>query len=165
MLLLTPSSVSQTIYGGISACADESTIGLVLAVRDTTYFLDYSESHLPRTDATSAAEQITDFVLKEVRQYEMDHLEKFVGIALSVDLAMGCPRLCPRLWAELDIVPLVLHGKGVHSVGWINREMWSEKTLDEQAESVARKCITLVSSQHPIYFAQRPTFFLSSLRG
>ena len=72
----------------------------------------------------------------------MEHLEKFVGIAMPVDLAMKCPHLCSRLWAELDIVPLVLHGKGVHSVGWINRELWTDKTLDEQAESVARKCIT-----------------------
>ena len=69
-------------------------------------------------------------------------MEKFIGIALSDVLARHCPHLCSRIWLELDIVPLVLHGKGVHSVGWINTEMWTEKTLDEQAESVARKCIT-----------------------
>jgi hypothetical protein len=137
--LITP---LQTIYGGVSACADDSTIGVALAVRDTTYFLDYSEHHLPREDGKSAADQITDFVIAEIRKYEVAHLEKFIGMALSVDLAYSCPRLCPRLWAELDIVPLVLHGKGVHSVGWINRELWADKTLDEQAESVARKCIT-----------------------
>lgn len=114
-----------------------------LAIRDTTYFLDYSEHRFPIEEGRSSiTDVITDYILAELRNYETKHLEKFIGIALSYELAKNCPRLCSRIWAELDIVPLVLHGKGVHSVGWINKDMWAEKTLDEQAESVARKCIT-----------------------
>ncbi|WEW56353.1 glucosyltransferase [Emydomyces testavorans] len=133
---------SETIYGGLSALVEKSDIGIALAVRDTTYFLDFAEQHYPREEGTSVCDMITDYVIVQVRRYKIDHLEKFVGIALPINLAVHCPRLCPRLWSELDIVPLVLHGKGVHSVGWINTELWNTKTLDEQAESVARKCIT-----------------------
>ncbi|EER40472.1 trehalose synthase [Histoplasma capsulatum H143] len=135
---------SETIYGGISVCSnDNNEVVISLAVRDTTYFLDFSEHRFPIDErAHPSADVITDFVLLELRRYEHEHLEKFVGMALPRELAERCPHLCPRLWRELDIVPLVLHGKGVHSVGWINREYWNTKTLDEQAESVARKCIT-----------------------
>lgn len=139
-------TITQTIYGGISVCSnDNNEVVISLAVRDTTYFLDFSEHRFPIDErAHPSADVITDFVLLELRRYEHEHLEKFVGMALPRELAERCPHLCPRLWRELDIVPLVLHGKGVHSVGWINREYWDTKTLDEQAESVARKCITYV---------------------
>ncbi|EEQ90501.1 hypothetical protein RJZ56_006009 [Blastomyces dermatitidis] len=135
---------SETIYGGISVRSSENNdIIIALAIRDTTYFLDFSEHHFPVDESFHpTADIITDFVIHELRKYEREHLEKFIGIALPHELAERCPHLCPRLWGELDIVPLVLHGKGVHSVGWINREYWNTKTLDEQAESVARKCIT-----------------------
>ncbi|KAK2803027.1 hypothetical protein FQN51_004056 [Onygenales sp. PD_10] len=139
---------SETIYGGISvSSSSEGEVTVSLAVRDTTYFLDFSEHHFPVDEAAHPTENvITDFVVLELRRYENEHLEKFIGIAMPRDLAERCPNLCPRIWSELDIVPVVLHGKGVHSVGWINREFWTEKTLDEQAESVARKCITFVLS-------------------
>ncbi|PGH29501.1 hypothetical protein GX50_07746 [[Emmonsia] crescens] len=135
---------SETIYAGISVSSTEDNdVIIALAIRDTTYFLDFSEHHFPVDEhAHPTADVITDFVILELRKYEREHLEKFIGIALPRDLAERCPHLCPRLWRELDIVPLVLHGKGIHSVGWINREYWNTKTLDEQAESVARKCIT-----------------------
>ncbi|OJD11260.1 hypothetical protein AJ78_07936 [Emergomyces pasteurianus Ep9510] len=135
---------SETIYAGISVrSTEDNEVVIALAIRDTTYFLDFSEHHFPVDErAYPTADVITDFVILELRKYEREHLEKFIGIALPRELAERCPHLCPRLWRELDIVPLVLHGKGVHSVGWINREYWNTKTLDEQAESVARKCIT-----------------------
>ncbi|KAL1954844.1 hypothetical protein VTO42DRAFT_532 [Malbranchea cinnamomea] len=134
---------SETIYGGISASSQDNEVGIALAIRDTTYFLDFSEHHFPIQEKDQPLpDVITDFIISELRKYEIEHMEKFVGLAMSVDLEMRCPRLCSRIWAELDIVPLVLHGKGIHSVGWINRELWTVKTLDEQAESVARKCIT-----------------------
>ncbi|PGH23157.1 hypothetical protein AJ80_02789 [Polytolypa hystricis UAMH7299] len=131
------------IYGGISVCTSEKEVAIALAVRDTTYLLDFSEHYFPIGGETAPThELITQFVLSELRKYESDHLEKFIGIAMPKDLAEACPQLCARIWGELDIVPLVLHGKGVHSVGWINKELWQSKTLDEQAESIARKCIT-----------------------
>lgn len=61
---------------------------------------------------------------------------------MSSDIAEYCPTLCSRIWAELDIVPLVLRSDAVTDANWTSSEPGTEKTLDEQAESVARKCLT-----------------------
>lgn len=85
---------------------------------------------------------ITQFIIDQLRTYEKDHLEKFFGIALPSLLVEKCPALCSRMWAELDIVPFVLDPHGPQNVEWVNMELWRTKTLDERAESIARKCIT-----------------------
>ncbi|KAK2746228.1 hypothetical protein FQN57_003350 [Myotisia sp. PD_48] len=133
---------SEMIFGGISATIDDKNVGVALAIRDTTYFLDFCEEHFSVAQLETMPEVVGDYFIDQLRKYEQEHLEKFMGIAMPIDLAVKCPKLCSRLWRELDIVPIVLHGRGVHSVGWIHRELFVSKTLDEQAESIARKCIT-----------------------
>ncbi|KAK2831918.1 hypothetical protein FQN49_007036 [Arthroderma sp. PD_2] len=135
---------SETIYGGISFSIDHDgkDIGIALAIRDTVYFLDFCEHHFSIGEGESAPEVITQFIIDQLRTYEKDHLEKFFGIALPSPLSEKCPRLCSRMWAELDIVPFVLHPRGAHNVEWVNMGLWQSKTLDERAESIARKCIT-----------------------
>jgi hypothetical protein len=52
--------------------------------------------------------------------------------------------LCARLWLELDIIPIVLR-KAEENVSWGSYdENLPFKSLDEQAESMARKCIRQV---------------------
>lgn len=69
---------------------------------------------------------------------------KFIGLAMSADLAERCPDLCARLWLELDIIPIVLR-KAEENVSWGSYdEQLPFKSLDEQAESMARKCIRQV---------------------
>jgi hypothetical protein len=78
------------------------------------------------------------------REYQQGHAEKFIGLAMSADLAEWCPDLCARLWLELDIIPIVL-GKVEENVSWGSYdEQLPFKSLDEQAESMARKCIRQV---------------------
>lgn len=100
-----------------------------------------------------SAEEATDFVISELQKYSENHLEKIVGISMPEHVAKHCPRLCPRLWAELDIVPLVL--SNVTLIDRVSVEQptedsasksggWDEKTIDEQAESMARKGVRLV---------------------
>jgi hypothetical protein len=54
------------------------------------------------------------------------------------DLHMKSPNLCSRLWAELDITPIVVQS---------NELPWTKKTedcvvsVDELADSAARKCV------------------------
>lgn len=83
----------------------------------------------------------------------MNHLEKIIGIAMPEHVANHCTRLCPRLWAELDIIPLVLSNATLIdrvNIGQVSETRdpgsngWSEKTIDEQAESMARKGVRLV---------------------
>jgi hypothetical protein len=68
-------------------------------------------------------------------------------------VADQCPRLCSRLWAELDIIPLVVSGTSLvdkRSVPQTSEsrnsaaEGWDVRSIDEQAESMARKCIRFV---------------------
>lgn len=68
-------------------------------------------------------------------------------------VAKHCPRLCPRLWAELDIIPLVLSNATLIDRVSVEQasettnpraDGWNEKTVDEQAESMARKGVRLV---------------------
>ncbi|KAE8307234.1 UDP-Glycosyltransferase/glycogen phosphorylase [Aspergillus transmontanensis] len=60
---------------------------------------------------------------------------------MQAELAEKCPELCSQLWLELDIIPIVLH-KAEEHVSWgLYEQDISYKSLDEQAESIARKCI------------------------
>lgn len=68
---------------------------------------------------------------------------KFIGLAMSTELAERCPELSSRLWVELDIIPIVLR-KSEENVSWGLYEENLHKSLDEHAESIARKCIRLV---------------------
>ncbi|EGD92646.1 trehalose synthase [Trichophyton tonsurans CBS 112818] len=123
---------------------DDKQIGIALAIRDTVYFLDFCEHHfsIEQYEPRELGEVITQFIIDQLRTYEKDHLEKFFGIALPSLLVEKCPALCSRMWAELDIVPFVLDPHGPQNVEWVNMELWRTKTLDERAESIARKCIT-----------------------
>lgn len=54
--------------------------------------------------------------------------------------------LCSQLWFKLDIVPLVLRhvarARTAHDRGEVATfRGWERKALDEQADSMARKCI------------------------
>ncbi|EFR00780.1 hypothetical protein MGYG_03784 [Nannizzia gypsea CBS 118893] len=135
-----------TIYGGLSFSLenDDKQIGIALAIRDTVYFLDFCEHHfsIEQHEASAVGEIVTQFIIDQLRTYEKDHLEKFFGIALPSLLVEKCSKLCSRMWAELDIVPFVLNPQGPQNVEWVNMQLWQNKTLDERAESIARKCIT-----------------------
>ena len=73
-------------------------------------------------------------------------MEKVVGCAMPRRLFELCPSLCSRLWAEIDVVPIVLPQD--HKDGWDHflshsggKDGWVTRTLDEQAESMGRKCV------------------------
>lgn len=52
------------------------------------------------------------------------------------------PQLCSRLWSELDIVPISMEpAPEGHEAGPEDKVFWSIKCVDEQADSMARKCI------------------------
>ncbi|KAJ5514066.1 Glycosyl transferase family 1 [Penicillium fimorum] len=142
---------SDTIYAGISGNFDDNHVSsIAIAIRDTTYLLDFIENKF--TDGDACAKIITDFIIAKLKAYSQHHMEKFIGISMPEDVANHCPRLCPRLWAELDIVPLVLSNVSLidrMSVEQFDEDEtprtsgWDAKTVDEQAESMARKGVRL----------------------
>jgi len=106
--------------------------------------LDYAQHDISSGNLHPDWAEITDHIIVTAREYQHDHAEKFIGLAMSTDLAERCPDLCARLWLELDIIPIVLR-KVEEKVSWGSYdEQLPFKSLDEQAESMARKCIRQV---------------------
>ncbi|PCG93399.1 Glycosyl transferase, family 1 [Penicillium occitanis (nom. inval.)] len=123
---------------------------LAVAVRDSCYPLDFAQFEFTSGSRRDGWAGFTEFVLGKVRSYQEKHRQKFVGLAMSSELCERCPALCSRLWAELDIIPIVLRSSEEKvSLGLYEEDLC--KSLDEHAESIARKCIRFFGpSQAPV---------------
>ena len=109
-----------------------------LAVHDTTYLIDFNVNHITLDDALRMGEDvIADYVIKAAAQYERDNFAKFIGAGLPTTLKYMSPTLCSRLWLDLDIVPVVMRPDDETK----EKNFWDVKRVDEQADSMARKCI------------------------
>ncbi|KAJ5728447.1 hypothetical protein N7493_004777 [Penicillium malachiteum] len=144
---------SATIYAGIStffSTSQPSTIAI--AFRDTTYLLDFIQKVFDPAEHEPDADEAADFIITELKEYGEKHLEKIVGVAMPKHVACRCSRLCSRLWAELDILPLVLPESTV--TGWFTSRQRAKihdgdpKTIDEEAESMSRKCVRLFGPEN-----------------
>lgn len=64
---------------------------------------------------------------------------------MPMHVADHCPQLCSRLWAELDIIPLVLPESYLMdrypAQAHITESAWDAIAIDEQAEGMSRKCV------------------------
>jgi hypothetical protein len=137
-LLMT---TKQHIYAGISIGTTADHISqAVIAVRDDTYLLDLLE-HEFATPATSPT--MHEHIIGQLKKYSDEHSEKILGVALSRSLHKRIPTLCPQLWAELDIIPIILveEADAGATAEAMTKIHFQQKTLDEQAESLARKCV------------------------
>ncbi|KAJ5151361.1 uncharacterized protein N7482_010613 [Penicillium canariense] len=136
---------SQAIYAG-AAVRFHLLAGatIALAVRDCTYPLDFAQFEFPSGSRRDGWEGLTKFILEKAADYQEKHSQKFVGLAMPTELHERCPELCSRLWAELDIIPIVLRSSEEKVSLGLYEENLSFKSLDEHAESIARKCIRLV---------------------
>ncbi|KAH7368071.1 clock-controlled-9 protein [Plectosphaerella cucumerina] len=128
-----------TLYCGISAVfADDHTAVVALAIHDTVYLIDFTVKHIVLDDALRMGEDvIADYIIKSLEGYEHENFSKFIGAGLPTTLKYMSPTLCSRLWLDLDIVPVVLRPDDEHK----ERSFWDIKRVDEQADSMARKCI------------------------
>ncbi|KKK18881.1 putative trehalose synthase (Ccg-9) [Aspergillus rambellii] len=140
---------SGTIYGGISALFEKNEVLLALAIRDSTYLVDFNQERLVLNEGNSVDRRVGDHILKRLHDWSEEHLEKFIGLAIPQHLAHLCPNLCSRLWSELDIIPLVLADDSKLDLGeelrydFHKSVDWELRRIDEQAESMARKCVRL----------------------
>jgi hypothetical protein len=132
---------------------DESTVAVAYAVHNTVYLLDYAVKHISLHDEEEEEAQdkgektpqawdqrIARRIVKGIEKYEHENFIKFLGVGLPTTLKQMSPSLCPKLWLELDMVPIVLMPDGhdeLDSVG----SFWDAKGVEEQADSMARKCI------------------------
>ncbi|KAL5088682.1 hypothetical protein Trisim1_006370 [Trichoderma cf. simile WF8] len=132
-LSLTP------VFIGISATSSGYKEYLVsFAVRDATYLLDFAIKKISPPEGSNGRDFIADYIIKSLRWYEHTTFVKVVGAGLPRALQTMSPTLCSRLWLELDIVPLVIQQPHEHTE---RISLWLTKRVDEQADSMARKCI------------------------
>ncbi len=129
----------QTLYLGVSAVfSNDHTVVVAIAIHDTIYLVDFSVKHIELDDTLKAGQDlIGDYVISQVQNYERENFAKFIGAGLPTTVKYMSPMLCSRLWLELDIVPIVMRPDDEHK----EVSFWDAKRVDEQADSMARKCI------------------------
>ncbi|KAF7125712.1 hypothetical protein CNMCM5793_002005 [Aspergillus hiratsukae] len=142
----------SAIYAGIATHFHVFSSGasFAIAVRDSSYLLDFAQYDFRSGNRSQGWSEFSNFILAKLREYQEEHCEKFIGLAMQAELAEKCPELCSLLWLELDIIPIVLR-KAEEHVSWGLYEQDILYKLDEQAESIARKCIRFFGpSQAPV---------------
>ncbi|RHZ73298.1 hypothetical protein CDV55_101870 [Aspergillus turcosus] len=136
----------KTIWAGVSELVEEgSGCRIAIVFRNSTYLLDCVNHELEER-VSRAPTELGREIISQLQNYSAKYKEKFVGAGLPESLVLQCPGLCSQLWLKLDIVPLVLryearartaHDRGEVATFW----GWERKSPDEQADSMARKCI------------------------
>ncbi|KAK7949186.1 trehalose-phosphatase [Apiospora aurea] len=136
----------KTLFMGVSALKnDDGSFIVALAAHDQTYLVDFWEEHIQPDPADPTRDVVADCVIRHVLKYEQDNFSKLIGSGLPTHLTELSPTLCSRLWLEVDIIPIVIEPSvHVHHHSTIGR--WDDKRVDEQADSMARKCIMYVSA-------------------
>lgn len=144
-----PNDPKQTIYVGLACMYLDDAPTVAIAIRDTTYLLDFMQHTVSPEDSSNAASNVVDFVLNTLRDFSGKHMEKILGVAMLESMAANFTSLCPRLWAELDMVPIVFPDKTIDNMKEYRGDNpdymgSSSRTLDEQAESMGRKVVRYV---------------------
>jgi hypothetical protein len=112
---------------------DDNTAEVALAIRDIVYLLDF---HVQEVSLSQDRDAIADHIVHHLQNYETENMAKFIGAGLPETMTELCPSLCSRLWLGIDVVPIVMPAQSHH-----NKELWQVKRVDEQADSMARRCI------------------------
>jgi hypothetical protein len=79
-------------------------------------------------------------VIPLLSDYRQNHVCKLLGVGITTDLHKKSPSLCSRLWAELDVIPIVVQSNELPLLWAIKTEKWVAN-VDELADSAARKCV------------------------
>ncbi|KAH8695259.1 putative trehalose synthase (Ccg-9) [Talaromyces proteolyticus] len=134
----------DTLYAGLSVKFNHENTIVAIAIRDTTYLLDFYEHKFEKSGGKHISkEEIAEFILMNLSEYSQEHMERIMGLAMPEDIAVRIPTLCSRLWHALDIVPIVFREGAPVSTFWSKHRStkWEAKSLDEMAESMARRCL------------------------
>ncbi|KZF24087.1 glycosyltransferase family 4 protein [Xylona heveae TC161] len=134
----------EIVFAGISATLESpKTLAVAISIHDSVYSIDFSVARLDLDDTPAEFDRasiISEYIVSELRKYEREHMCKFLGVGLPDVLREMSPKLCSRLWSQLDIVPFVMHVHLDRSMQDTS-EYWGIKSIDEQADSMARKCL------------------------
>ncbi|KAM0088622.1 hypothetical protein ACP6JD_008022 [Aspergillus fumigatus] len=146
----------NTIWAGVSELLEEgSGYRIAIVIRNSTYLLECL-GHKLEEPASGDPIELSREIISQFQNYSAKYDEKFIGAGLPESLVLKCPGLCSQLWFKLDIVPLVLRhvarARTAHDRGEVATfRGWERKALDEQADSMARKCIRSFGIGHVIH--------------
>jgi alpha,alpha-trehalose phosphorylase (configuration-retaining) len=135
--------VIKTLYLGLAATENEhGQVEIGFASNDGTYGVDFAVQVIEQDDGCSAQKDrpslLADHFISSILEYQQTHFYKFAGAGITEQLRNMSPELPSRLWSELDIVPMVF-GHGLKILG----NPPGTRTIDEDADSMARKCLML----------------------
>ncbi|KAI9687559.1 MAG: hypothetical protein M1822_002169 [Bathelium mastoideum] len=127
----------QVLYLGIAATEIEhGEVEIGFCVHDGTYNTDFAVHVVQHHHDRDRTQVVADYIIASIREYEKQHLHKYAGAGITERTMQISPTLPSRLWAELDIVPMVFAQVLAYQEGFTDK-----LGLDEQADAMARKCI------------------------
>ena len=116
--------------------SDSNQAIIALVIHDCVYLLDFCVNHIGWNDEHYAAISIADFIISKLSNYEHEHLCKILGAGVAQKV------ISRNLWAELDILPISSHGYSIEGLEARHEQTsWDSRSVEEQADSMARKCI------------------------
>ncbi|CAJ2500436.1 Uu.00g032890.m01.CDS01 [Anthostomella pinea] len=147
------------LWLGLAAQKDhDGRVNIAFACHDGTYTIDFAvhqlsvkeqdvrdkqDSECPTslpTDSAGQATAVAEYVVCKIRNYCSQNSYKFLGAGISQEIIKLSPRAPARLWAELDIVPIVIRDEEGGSMERA-KEVDAVLGVDELADSMARKCL------------------------
>ena len=129
---------------GISVAYSEVNEAMIaIAVHDGTYLNDFCVHQVSWAGGLSESKCVSDCIISDLCSNRRATLSKYIGVGLPLELVARMPQLCSRLWVELDMVPIGL-ATDKESTTKDSQKYWDRKSVEEQADSVARKCIMSV---------------------
>ncbi len=120
---------------------DSTNVIIAIAIHDGVYLVDFSVQTVDLTTRPTNEDRISDYVIEKLGKYRQNNTVKLIGAGLPYDLMKRSPRLCSRLWLDLDVVPISIVPRVEEHEDETDRNFWDSKLVDEQADSMARKCI------------------------
>ncbi|KAK9474614.1 uncharacterized protein V1510DRAFT_411494 [Dipodascopsis tothii] len=135
----------KAMFIGLHLCpptpAEPRKFTVGFSIHDGYYSTDFSVSTVTIPDTVAEkqfADLITTQVIDRFKAHSKDQLYKFVGVGLSTTIVEYCPRLCSRLWLELDVLPFVIP---YESLVPEDPSLAYQPSCDEIADSLARKTV------------------------
>ncbi|KAB8207047.1 hypothetical protein BDV34DRAFT_192703 [Aspergillus parasiticus] len=147
---------SHIVYAGISELVTDGLDGkITLAIRNATQLVDFFVYSLVVDGGHVPSFATSDFI-SYLRSYGKNKKQKIIAVALPQTLVNKWPSLCSYLWKDLDAAPLVLeckdHIRQQNEPGELATFLgWERKELDEQADSMARKCLRSFGIGHVLH--------------
>ncbi|EXJ87451.1 hypothetical protein A1O3_04411 [Capronia epimyces CBS 606.96] len=120
-----------------------SALKIGIAIHDGTYSVDFAIHRLSaQEDARKDRDSdwVVDHIVSQLEAYRKEHVCKILGAGITADLHHKSPNLCSRLWAEMDIVPIVVESNPILQPTQ-GRQRRRALLVDEMADSAARKCL------------------------